>query len=98
MSNIEKEIKKITFVTSECQPFIASGGLGDVTGSLPQRIVKAGKGEYQLNVILPYYSKINPAYRNKLVYVGQITVNLAWRKQYCGIFKYEDILVKLQSK
>ncbi|MDD7314584.1 MAG: glycogen synthase [Bacilli bacterium] len=90
MSNIEKEMKKITFVTSECQPFIASGGLGDVTGSLPQRIVKAGKGEYQLNVILPYYSKINPVYRNKLVYVGQITVNLAWRKQYCGIFKYED--------
>lgn len=82
-------IKKVTFVTSECQPFIASGGLGDVTGSLPQRIVKASKGEYEISVILPYYSKINPKLRNKLVYVGQITVNLAWRKQYCGIFKYE---------
>ncbi len=82
-------IKKVTFITSECQPFIASGGLGDVTGSLPQRIVKAGKGEYELSVILPYYSKINPKFLNKLVYVGQITVNLAWRKQYCGIFKYE---------
>lgn len=86
----EKEIKQITFVASECQPFIASGGLGDVVGSLPSRIVKSGKGEYKINVILPYYSKINPLYRNKLVYVTQITVNLSWRKQYCGIFKYED--------
>lgn len=86
--------KLVTFITSECQPFIASGGLGDVTGSLPQRIVKASKGEYELTVILPYYSKINPKYRNKLVYVGQITVNLAWRKQYCGIFKYEAKGVK----
>lgn len=87
-------LKKVTFITSECQPFIASGGLGDVTGSLPQRINKAGKGEYELTVILPYYSKINPKYRNKLVYVGQTIVNLAWRKQYCGIFKYEDKGVK----
>lgn len=86
--------KLVTFITSECQPFVASGGLGDVTGSLPQRIVKASKGEYELTVILPYYSKINPKYRNKLVYVGQITVNLAWRKQYCGIFKYEAKGVK----
>ena len=86
--------KLVTFITSECQPFIASGGLGDVTGSLPQRIVKASKGEYELTVILPYYSKINPKYRNKLVYIGQITVNLAWRKQYCGIFKYEAKGVK----
>jgi len=88
--NMEKEFKQITFVASECQPFIASGGLGDVVGSLPSRIVKSGKGEYKVNVILPYYSKINPSYRNKLVYVTQITVNLSWRKQYCGIFKYED--------
>ncbi|MGM9900198.1 MAG: glycogen synthase [Bacilli bacterium] len=86
--------KLVTFITSECQPFVASGGLGDVTGSLPQRIVKASKGEYELTVILPYYSKINPKYRNKLVYIGQITVNLAWRKQYCGIFKYEAKGVK----
>lgn len=94
MNSTQTEVKKITFVASECQPFIASGGLGDVVGSLPQKIVKNGKGEYEITVILPYYSKLNPKYRNKLVYVGQITVNLAWRKQYCGIFKYEEKNVK----
>lgn len=89
-----KPKKKVTFIASECQPFIASGGLADVIGSLPSRIAKLGKEEYELTVILPYYSKLNPSYRNKLVYVGQLTVNLAWRKQYCGIFKYEDKYVK----
>lgn len=94
MNNTLNEVKKITFIASECQPFIASGGLGDVVGSLPQKIVKNGKGEYEVTVILPYYSKINPKFRNKLVYVTQIVVNLSWRKQYCGIYKYEDKHVK----
>lgn len=94
MNSKEQTVKKITFIASECQPFIASGGLGDVVGSLPLRIAKQTKGEYELTVILPYYSKINEKYRNKLVYVGQTTVNLSWRKQYCGIFKYEEKNVK----
>ncbi|MGI6728678.1 MAG: glycogen synthase [Bacilli bacterium] len=81
------EDKKIVFIASECQPFFASGGLGDVIGSLPQKIASAS--EATVSVILPLYSKINPAWRNKLLYVGQMTVQLAWRKQYCGIFKYE---------
>ena len=94
MNSEQRETKKITFIASECQPFIASGGLGDVVGSLPQKIVKNSKGEYDVTVILPYYSKLNPKFRNKLVYVTQIVVNLSWRKQYCGIFKYEDKHVK----
>ena len=48
--------KKIVIVASECQPFFASGGLGDVVGSLPKRIVKQSKGEYEISVILPLYS------------------------------------------
>lgn len=94
MDSKQQNIKKVTFIASECQPFIASGGLGDVVGSLPLRIAKQSKGAYELTVILPYYSKINEKYRNKLVYVGQITVDLSWRKQYCGIFKYEEKNVK----
>ena len=90
----KKSVKKITFVASECQPFFASGGLGDVVGSLPKRIEKLGKGEYEISVILPLYSKMASEYRNKLVYVGQTIVSLAWRKQYCGIYKYEDKNVK----
>lgn len=86
----EVEIKRVTFVASECQPFIASGGLGDVIGSLPKEIAKAAKNEYQVNVILPLYSKIDKAYRKKFEFIGQTFVRLSWRKQYCGIFKYEE--------
>lgn len=84
------EINKIAFVASECQPFFTSGGLADVIGSLPKKIVKLDKGAWEVNVFLPLYSTISKAYANKLVYVGQIYVGLSWRKQYCGIFKYEE--------
>lgn len=82
--------KKIAFVASECQPFFASGGLGDVIGSLPSRIVKEGSSDLEVSVYLPLYSSMAAGYRNKLVYVGQIDVQLSWRKQYCGIYKYEN--------
>ena len=88
------EGKKIAIIASECQPFFASGGLGDVVGSLPKRILKAANDKKEekneVIVILPLYSKIAKEYRNKLVYVTQHVVTLAWRKQYCGIFKYID--------
>ena len=84
------EINKIAFVASECQPFFTSGGLADVIGSLPKKIVKLDKGVWEVNVFLPLYSTISKAYANKLVYVGQIYVGLSWRKQYCGIFKYQE--------
>ena len=84
--------KKIAIIASECQPFFASGGLADVIGSLPQRIAKLMNDEKQTTevyVMLPLYSKFTTeSYKNKLEYVGQTTVSLAWRKQYCGIFKY----------
>ena len=82
------EIRKITFVASECQPFIASGGLGDVIGSLPKAIAKAKKN-YEVSVIVPCYSKIDKKVKDKMEFVAQTTVALAWRKQYCGIYKYE---------
>lgn len=86
--------KQIVIIASECQPFFASGGLADVIGSLPTRIAKLVNtdGEKnQVSVILPLYSKFtNNTYRNKLAYVGQTTVNLSWRKQYCGVFKYSS--------
>lgn len=85
----ENNIKKIVFVASEAQPFFASGGLGDVIGSLPNRIYKNSKEQFSIKVILPLYSKLNQAFRNKLVYVGHTTTKLSWRNQYCGIYKYE---------
>ena len=86
--------KSIVIIASECQPFFASGGLGDVIGSLPSKVLKEinGKdGDNKMSVILPLYSKFtDEKYRNKLVYIGQTTVQLAWRKQYCGIFRYQE--------
>lgn len=88
---MEKNITRVTHIASECQPFFASGGLGDVVGSLPKRIVKQSKGDYQISVILPLYtSRMNKQYFNKLVYIGQTTVRLSWRLQYCGIYKYVE--------
>lgn len=88
------DIKNIAFVASECQPFFTSGGLGDVIGSLPKKIVKLDKGSWGVTVYLPLYSNISKAYANKLVYVGQKYVSLSWRRQYCGIYKYEEAGVR----
>ena len=83
------EQKQIVYIASECEPFFSTGNLGSVVNSISNRINKLGKGQYDVSVILPLYSHINRDYRNKLIYVSQMIVNLSWRKQYCGIYKYE---------
>lgn len=84
------ENKRIAFVASECQPFITSGGLGEVIGSLPKKLVKLDKGTYEVSVYLPLYGTMSKLYREKLEYVGNIVVQLSWRRQYCGVYKYEE--------
>lgn len=84
----------IAFVASECQPFFTSGGLGDVIGSLPKKIVKASKKEECVTVYLPLYSTFSTKYANKLTFIGAINVGLSWRNQYCGIYKYIESGVK----
>lgn len=79
---------KILFVGAEAVPFISTGGLGDVLGSLPQAISLADPS-CDVRVVLPLYKKIKEKYYNDLEYVGNTTVELSWRKQYCGVFKYE---------
>ncbi len=76
--------RKILFVASEARPFIATGGLADVIGSLPQSL--AQDAEYDIRVVLPLYSDIKPEHRRKMAYLGNIYVPLGWRNQYCGIF------------
>ena len=80
--------KKILFVASECQPFITTGGLADVVGSLPKAIKKQNPS-CDVRVILPLYSDISSDWRINFEYVGNVFTNLSWRKQYCGVFKYE---------
>ena len=78
-------MKKILFVTAECAPFIRSGGLGDVAGALPQALSAIGD---ETRVILPLYEDIPEAYRKDMEFVGSVTVQLCWRNQYAGLFRY----------
>ena len=75
---------KVLFAVSEAKPFIASGGLGDVAGSLPQALRKRMIG---CRVVMPLYSGIKQEYRDQMKFITNITVPVAWRRQYCGIFE-----------
>lgn len=77
---------RILFAASEALPFIASGGLADVAGSLPQAINKAG---HDCRVVMPLYQKIKPELRQGMTFLTNFTVDVAWRKQYCGVFMSE---------
>lgn len=82
---------KVLYATSECAPFIKTGGLGDVAGSLPKAL--AAKG-CEVAVVCPLYSSIGSDWRDKMTFVTSLYVQLAWRNQYCGIFLYEADNVK----
>ena len=74
---------KILFAASEAVPFAASGGLADVVGSLPKAIKSK---RHDCRVVIPLYKAIKPEFREEMVFVTNITVDVSWRKQYCGIF------------
>ncbi|MBE6890828.1 MAG: glycogen synthase GlgA [Ruminococcaceae bacterium] len=79
-------MKKVLFAAAEALPFISTGGLADVVGSLPAALVKKG---VDARVVLPLYGTMNEKFRKDLVLVKEIEVQLSWRKQYCGIYKTE---------
>ena len=78
-------MKKILFAASEALPFAASGGLGDVIGSLPAAIKQADK-DCDIRVIMPLYDKVTDKTRARMEKVLETTVELGWRKQYCGLY------------
>ena len=75
---------KILFAASEAVPFMASGGLADVAGALPKALCAAG---HDCRVVMPLYGDIAPSLREGLVRVAEFQVPLAWRSQYCGVWK-----------
>ncbi len=79
--------KKILMVGSEMVPFAATGGLGDVMGSLPEAILAASGGDIDVRVIMPLYGSMDEKYRKDMTYVKDIMIPLSWRILYCGIFK-----------
>lgn len=75
---------KVLYATSEALPFIASGGLGDVAGSLPLALRKRLIG---CRVVLPMYDTIKQELKDTMKFITHISVPVAWRRQYCGIFE-----------
>lgn len=82
---------KVLYAISEAKPFIASGGLGDVGGSLPIALRKRLIG---CRVVMPLYDKIPQEFKDNMKFITHITVPVAWRRQYCGIFeaKYNGVI------
>ena len=76
----------ILYAASEAVPYAASGGLADVAGSLPRALNKAGQ---DCRVVLPLYKSCKPELRAGLEFITNFTVDVGWRKQYCGVFKGE---------
>lgn len=73
----------ILFAASEAKPYAASGGLADVVGSLPKEI--CGKG-HDCRIVMPLYKTIGEEMRSEMTFLKNITVDVSWRKQYCGIY------------
>ena len=81
-------VKKILFAASEAMPFAATGGLGDVMGALPPAIAALDENT-DVRAVIPLYDKITDEWRSKMKFEKWITVRLAWREQYCGIFSLD---------
>ena len=77
---------KILYATSEAVPFIKTGGLADVAGSLPPALAEEGA---EVAVILPLYQKVKEKFGDQLNFVCYDFVDLAWRHSYCGLFSME---------
>ena len=75
---------KVLYVTSEALPYAASGGLGDVAGSLPQAIRQRLVG---CRIVMPLYEDIPEELRENFKFITSISVPVSWRRQYCGIYE-----------
>ncbi len=84
--------KKIVFFASEAAPFIATGGLADVIGSLPKALAQNKYND--VSVVLPMYSSIKSEFRSKFSFITNFNVSVGWRWQYAGVFFYEHEGVK----
>lgn len=80
----QKKMKKILFVGAEAMPFAATGGLGDVMGSLPTALAESGDAD--VRVVLPLYAAVSKEWREQMKNEAVFYVRLAWREQYCGVF------------
>lgn len=85
MADSSKKMQ-IVFASSECAPFVKTGGLGDVAGSLPAALVRAGA---EVIVMVPKYATIKDEYKAQMEHFSDFYVSLGWRNEYCGLEKLE---------
>ena len=85
MADSSKKMQ-IVFVSAECAPFVKTGGLGDVAGSLPAALVRAGA---EVIVMVPKYATIKDEYKAQMEHFADFYVSLGWRNEYCGLEKLE---------
>ena len=85
MADSSKKMQ-IVFASAECAPFVKTGGLGDVTGSLPAALVRAGA---EVIVMVPKYATIKDEYKAQMEHFSDFYVSLGWRNEYCGLEKLE---------
>lgn len=85
MADSSKKMQ-IVFASAECAPFVKTGGLGDVAGSLPAALVRAGA---EVIVMVPKYATIKDEYKAQMEHFSDFYVNLGWRNEYCGLEKLE---------
>lgn len=77
---------KLMFVSTECAPFIKTGGLGDVIGALPVSLASKLEGNI---VVIPLFKKVKEKYFDKMSYVGEVHFAMSWRKQMAKIYTLE---------
>lgn len=85
MADSSKKMQ-IVFASAECAPFVKTGGLGDVAGSLPAALVRAGA---EVIVMVPKYATIKDEYKAQMEHFSDFYVSLGWRNEYCGLEKLE---------
>lgn len=85
MAQTSKKMQ-IVFASAECAPFVKTGGLGDVAGSLPAALVRAGA---EVIVMVPKYATIKDEYKAQMEHLSDFYVSLGWRNEYCGLEKLE---------
>ncbi len=85
MAETSKKMQ-IVFASAECAPFVKTGGLGDVAGSLPVALVRAGA---EVIVMVPKYATIKDEYKSQMEHFADFYVSLGWRNEYCGLEKLE---------
>lgn len=80
---------KILYAASEALPFAATGGLGDVIGSLPSAVKDHIGDDCDVRVVIPMYPNVRRSFDDELKFVCETTVRLSWRQLYCGIWSVE---------